>query len=124
MPAGTRIGHVHLNVSDLGPAEECYEHGLGFDVVVRSYPGALFVSAGGYHHHIGMNTWTSAGGAPPPAGSRGLDWYEVLLPDAGAVAQESERLEAEGGSMEQQDSGFLAADPSGNRVLLSAAPAQ
>src|SRR5690242_6744305 len=63
MPSGTRIGHVHLNVSDLGPAEEYYEHRLGFDVVVRSYPGALFVSAGGYHHHIGMNTWTSAGGS-------------------------------------------------------------
>src|SRR5204862_360510 len=71
MEAGTRIGHVHLQVSDIGPAEKFYEHGLGFDVVVRSYPGALFVSAGGYHHHIGMNTWNSTGGSPPPPGTRG-----------------------------------------------------
>src|SRR5205814_10162671 len=120
-PAGTRIGHVHLQVSDLKPAEEFYEHGLGFDVVVRSYPGALFVSAGGYHHHIGMNTWTSAGASPPPEGSRGLDRYEVVLPDAGEVARESERLEAEGARVEERDGGVLAADPSGNRVLLSSA---
>src|SRR4051812_31941684 len=78
MPAGTRTGHVHLQVSELPAAEEFYEHGLGFDVTVRSYPGALFVSAGGYHHHIGMNTWTSQGGSPPPPGSRGLDWFQVV----------------------------------------------
>jgi catechol 2,3-dioxygenase len=121
VPAGTRIGHVHLNVSDLPPAEEFYGHGLGFDVVVRSYPGALFVSAGGYHHHIGMNAWTSAGGSPPPAGSRGLDRYEVLLPNAGELARESERLEAGGARVEEHDGGMLATDPSGNRVLLSTA---
>ena len=88
---------------------------------VRSYPGAVFVSAGGYHHHIGMNTWTSAGGSPPPEGSRGLDWYEVVLPDAGEVARESERLEAEGARVEGHEGGVLATDPSGNRVLLSSA---
>jgi catechol 2,3-dioxygenase len=122
MPAGTRIGHVHLQVAELPPAEQFYEHGLGFDVVVRSYPGALFVSAGGYHHHIGMNTWSSAGGSPPPAGSRGLDWYEVLLPDAAEAKREAERLEAEGARLEERDGGgVLAADPSGNRVLLSSA---
>ncbi|MFL5909715.1 MAG: VOC family protein [Gaiellaceae bacterium] len=121
MPAGTRIGHVHLQVADIGPAEEFYEHGLGFDVVVRSYPGALFVSAGGYHHHIGMNTWNSAGGSVPPPGTRGLDRFQVLLPDSGAVARESERLEAEGAHVEEADGGLLVTDPSGNRVLLSAA---
>ena len=121
MPAGTRIGHVHLQVADIGPAEEFYEHGLGFDVVVRSYPGALFVSAGGYHHHIGMNTWNSAGGSAPPPGTRGLEWFQVLLPDGDAVARESERLEAEGARLDEADGGLLATDPSGNRVLLSAA---
>ena len=120
MPPGTRMGHVHLKVSEIPPAEEFYEHGLGFDVMVRSYPGALFVSAGGYHPHIGMNTWTSAGGSVPPAGSRGLDWYQVLLPGPDALAQESERLEAEGARVEQYDGGMLATDPSGNRALLSA----
>jgi len=112
---------VHLQVSDLGPAEEFYEHGLGFDVVVRSYPGALFVSAGGYHHHIGMNTWNSAGGSAPPRGARGLDRYQVLLPDADALRRESDRLEAEGSQVEEADGGVLATDPSGNRVLLSSA---
>jgi catechol 2,3-dioxygenase len=121
MPAGTRIGHVHLQVADLGPAEEFYEHALGFDVVVRSYPGALFVSAGGYHHHIGMNTWNSPGGSAPPPGARGLEWFQVLLPDAEAVRRESERLEAEGARVEEADGGLLAIDPSGNRVLLSTA---
>ncbi len=72
VPAGTRIGHVHLQVSDVGEAEAFYHGVLGFDVMVRGYPGALFVSAGGYHHHIGLNTWHSAGAAPAPVGSVGL----------------------------------------------------
>ena len=80
-PAGTRIGHVHLQVSDI-PAAEAFYHGvLGFEVTVRGYPGALFVSAGGYHHHIGLNTWHSAGAAPAPAGSVGFGSFTVELPD-------------------------------------------
>jgi catechol 2,3-dioxygenase len=119
LPEGTRMGHVHLQVSDLAPAEDFYENGLGFDVVVRSYPGALFVSAGGYHHHIGMNTWQSEGGSAPSPGSRGLDWFQIVLPDAGEMARESERLEAEGARVEEHERGVLATDPSGNRALLS-----
>ena len=67
MPAGTRIGHVHLNVGDLTAAEAFYSGALGFDVTVRGYPGALFVSAGGYHHHVGLNTWAGEGAPPSPA---------------------------------------------------------
>ena len=68
MPAGTTMGHVHLQVAGLAPADSFYHRLLGMDVTVRSYPGALFMSAGGYHHHIGANTWESHGGpAPPPA---------------------------------------------------------
>ncbi|HEX2414701.1 MAG TPA: VOC family protein [Thermoleophilaceae bacterium] len=81
MPRGTRIGHVHLQVSDLGPAEAFYNGQLGLDVTVRSYPGALFLSAGGYHHHLGLNTWQSAGAPPPPNGALGLEHYELVVPD-------------------------------------------
>ena len=66
MPAGTTLGHVHLQVSDLTAAEGFWADALGFDVMVRGYPGALFVSAGGYHHHVGLNTWAGAGAPAPP----------------------------------------------------------
>ena len=81
MPPGTRIGHVHLNVGDLAAAEAFYSGALGFDVTVRGYPGALFVSAGGYHHHLGLNTWAGEGVPPPPSGSRGLREFEIVLPN-------------------------------------------
>jgi catechol 2,3-dioxygenase len=122
MPAGTRMGHVHLQVADLAATEDFYEGALGFDVTVRSYPGALFVSAGGYHHHIGLNTWMSEGGSPPPAGARGLDRFEVVLPGPDALRQEADRLEAEGARLEEHEGGgVLATDPSGNRMLLRSA---
>ena len=97
MPEGTVMGHVHLHVADLPTAEAFYVGRLGLDVTVRSYPGALFLSRGGYHHHVGLNTWQGQGAPPPPAGSRGLVDFEVVLPDV-----EPGRLE----------------DPSGNRVMV------
>ena len=80
MPDGTVIGHVHLQVADIPSAEAFYAGDLNLDVTVRSYPGALFLSRDGYHHHIGANTWASAGALPPPAGARGLKWFELRLP--------------------------------------------
>ena len=77
------IGHVHLHVGDLGAAEEFYAGRLELDVTVRSYPGALFLSRDGYHHHIGLNTWQGVGAPPPPPGSRGLEDFELLLPGRG-----------------------------------------
>ncbi|HEX2409987.1 MAG TPA: VOC family protein [Solirubrobacteraceae bacterium] len=100
MPDGTIMGHVHLHVADLGEAEAFYADRLGLDVTVRGYPGALFLSHGGYHHHVGLNTWQGAGGPPPPPGSRGLIDYEVTLPGA--------------------SEGELT-DPSGNGVVVRAA---
>lgn len=114
MPPGTTMGHVHLKVGDTEHADELYARTLGFDVTVRGYPSALFLSAGGYHHHLGANSWQSAGGQAPPPGSRGLDRFEVLLPDSAALDQFRQRL----GEAEEIDGGLLAADPSGNRVLL------
>jgi catechol 2,3-dioxygenase len=118
LPPETRIGHVHLQVSDLAAAEAFYHGLLGFDVTVRGYPGALFVSAGGYHHHVGLNTWAGDGTPPPPPGSRGLDRFEVLLPDASHLQAIEQRLEATGAQAHREEEGLLAVDPSDNRVLL------
>jgi catechol 2,3-dioxygenase len=82
MPAGTTMGHVHLNVADIGEADRFYAGGLGLDVTVRSYPGAIFFSSGGYHHHVAANTWAGEGAPAPPAGALGLRQYEIRLPDA------------------------------------------
>jgi len=117
--ASTTMGHVHLQVADIPAAEGFYSDGLGLDVVVRSYPGALFLSAGGYHHHIGVNTWQSEGAPPPPEGALGLDRYELVLPDEPAVEAAAEAL-GEHGDPERVDEGVLATDPSRNRVLLTA----
>lgn len=120
-PASTRIGHVHLQVSDLRAAEEFYSGVLGFDVVVRGYPGALFVSAGGYHHHLGLNTWHSLGAAPPPPGAVGLRNFEIVLPDAAELSHVLDRVKSAGIAFEQDRAGALIRDPSGNGVLLRAA---
>ena len=120
MAAGTRIGHVHLNVASLPRAEEFYGEGLGLDVTVRGYPGALFLSAGGYHHHIGLNTWAGEGAPPPPPGARGLAWFELVVPNTDEVARVEERLRDAGLEAERKDAGVLATDPSRNRVLIEA----
>jgi len=88
----TDIGHIHLNVSDLSKAERFYADTLGFDVVQRNYPGALFVSAGGYHHHIGLNTWSGPGAPPPPQNAVGLIRFGIALPDDRTRTTVQERL--------------------------------
>jgi catechol 2,3-dioxygenase len=119
MAPGTRIGHVHLRVAGIPAAEGFYNGDLGLDVMVRSYPGALFLAAGGYHHHLGLNTWQSAGAPPPPEGALGLDRFELVLPNASEVDAAAERL-GERGDPVRLEEGVLATDPSGNRVLLRA----
>jgi catechol 2,3-dioxygenase len=119
VPADTRMGHVHLQVADLERAERFYHGVLGFDVVVRGYPGALFVSAGGYHHHLGLNTWASAGGGPNQPGTRGLARYVVALPDADELAAVRARLEAAGEAVAETADGVVASDPFGNELLLA-----
>ena len=119
MPSGTTLGHVHLQVADLTAAERFWVDALGLDVTVRGYPGALFVSAGGYHHHVGLNTWAGVGAASPPDGALGLARFEVVLPDADAVTEAGDRLAA-AGPVELVEDGVLATDPSGNAVLVRA----
>jgi catechol 2,3-dioxygenase len=80
LPPGTVVGHVHLRVSSLSAAEAFYVARLGFEVTTRAYPGALFVAAGGYHHHVGLNVWGGEGAPRPPDGALGLVSFDVVVP--------------------------------------------
>ncbi|MGH7650510.1 MAG: VOC family protein [Gemmatimonadaceae bacterium] len=117
MPAGTVLGHVHLYVGDIAKAEAFYHSALGFDKVVWSYPGALFMSAGGYHHHLGTNAW--ARGAPPATDedARLLEW-EIIVPtrkDADAAAK---NVAAAGYTTKQENGDWLLTDPWGTSLRL------
>jgi catechol 2,3-dioxygenase len=119
-PAGTRMGHVHLQVADLTEAERFYHELLGFDVMVRGYPGALFVAAGGYHHHIGLNTWNSLGAGPPTPGAIGLRDFAIRLPNTEELGRVLERVSDAGIEIRDEAGGSLIRDPAGNRVVLRA----
>lgn len=101
MPTEARIGHVHLQVSDLDRAEEFYCGILGFEVTQRSYPGALFVSAGGYHHHLGLNVWNSRRAGPPPENATGLLAFAIVIPERPAWEAAVERVRAAGLPVEE-----------------------
>ena len=116
---GTVIGHVHLHVSRLADAERFYVGVLGFDLTQRYGPSALFVSAGGYHHHVGLNTWAGVGAPPPPPGALGLHHYVVTLPDETALAAVAARVRAANLPVESLDGGLLVHDPAKNAILLA-----
>ena len=118
-----RIGHVHLKVSDLERALGFYRDVLGFELTQRYGQDAAFVSAGGYHHHIGLNVWESRGGAPPPPGSTGLYHVAILYPDRAALADALRRLiEAgiplDGASDHGVSEALYLRDPDGNGIEL------
>lgn len=92
MPAGTTLGHVHLHVADLDRAARFYSEALGFDRMVWRYPGALFLAAGGYHHHLGTNTWAGPGATAPAAGDARLLEWTIELPDEASLAAAGESL--------------------------------
>jgi catechol 2,3-dioxygenase len=118
MPPGTTIGHVHLHVGSLAEAEAFYHGALGFDRMVWSYPGALFLAAGGYHHHLGTNVW-SRGPRASETEARLLDW-EVVVPDAHAAVAAAESLRAAGYTAEEVADGWTTVDPWGTRLRLVA----
>jgi catechol 2,3-dioxygenase len=123
---GTRVGHVHLQVADLVAAVRFYTEGLGFETMVAMPEmGAAFVSAGGYHHHIGLNTWTSRGAPPPPADAAGLRVFEIIVPGEQTLAEISARLTALEAPFEATANAIEARDPSGNlaRVVAQASEA-
>ena len=117
LPAGTRLGHVHLRVADIALAEQFYHGLLGFDVTAR-LPGALFVSAGGYHHHLGMNTWESRGGKPPVEPATGLREFSIMLPDIAELGRLTGRIEAAGVAVERGAGSATLLDPFQNRIRL------
>jgi catechol 2,3-dioxygenase len=119
LDAGTRVGHVHLQVADLAAAVRFYTEGLGFETMAAMPEmGAAFVSAGGYHHHIGLNTWTSRGAPPPPADAVGLRVFEVAVPDGKTLDAIAARLTSLDVSFEKTGSAIEARDPSGNLARL------
>ena len=118
-PKGTSIGHVHLHVGDLKKAENFYHAGLGFTKTVWSYPGALFLSAGGYHHHLGTNTW-SRGPSARDDQARLLEW-ELLVPGNDDVAAAARSLREAGYAPEPQPPDWIVADPWGTVLRLTAA---
>lgn len=120
---GTRIGHVHLKVSDLERSLAFYTGVLGFELTARYGRQAAFVSAGGYHHHIGLNTWESKGGAPPAPGSTGLYHFAILYPTRASLANALRRLIANGVTLDgASDHGISEAlylrDPDDNGIEL------
>ena len=120
---GVRIGHVHLKVADLDRALGFYQGILGFELTQRYGPGAAFVSAGGYHHHIGLNVWESRGGSPPPRGTTGLYHLAILYPTRAALADALRRvvdagIRLEGASDHGVSEALYLRDPDGNGVEL------
>ncbi len=120
IPAATRMGHVHLHVRDVEEAIDFYQGVLGFDLMGHATAMQIaFVSAGGYHHHIGLNTWQGKGAPPPPADALGLRYLTVQLPNQVALDEVLERVEAAGLSTTEREDGLLLHDPSQNGVLLA-----
>lgn len=116
-PAGTCVGHVHLKVADLEASRRFYVETLGLDVMT-TYPGALFVAAGGYHHHLGLNVWQSRGRPKPARAELGLAEVTLVVPDAAAREAAAERVAAAGYAVERNGGGAVVTDPAGNRVRL------
>lgn len=119
----TRVGHVHLKVADLDRAVAFYGGILGFGVTQHYGPRAVFLAAGGYHHHIGLNTWESAGGTPPPPGHTGLYHTAFLFPDRKALAQAFKRIvdadwPLDGAADHGVSEAIYLTDPDGNGVEL------
>jgi catechol 2,3-dioxygenase len=119
MPAGTVIGHVHLYVGDLDQAAAFYHDGLGLDKIAWSYPGALFLSAGGYHHHLGTNTWATGAQPATDADARLLEW-EVLVPSTADASAALSSLTKAGVAVDRAADGGTARDPWGTPVRVRA----
>ena len=115
----TTLGHVHLHVAELPVAESFYRDVIGFDLMQRFGSQASFLSAGGYHHHLGINTWAGIGAPQPPSDSVGLRWYVIVLPTEKSLDRIAGRALEARVPFQKRDDGFLLSDPSGNGILLS-----
>ncbi len=118
LPAGTVMGHVHLKVSEIDETVTFYRDVLGFGLMAQLGAQAAFLSAGGYHHHLGANTWESAGAPPPPPGSAALRHATIVLPDAGERDRLLGRLDHVGHALRENGEAPMILDPSGNALAL------
>jgi catechol 2,3-dioxygenase len=122
IPPETRVGHVHLHVRDVAEAVDFYHGVIGFDIMGIAKEFQMgFVSAGGYHHHLGLNTWQGVGAPPPPADAVGLHYFTIDLPDQKAYDEVVARVDAAGLPSNQTEAGLLLHDPSQNGVILRVA---
>jgi len=121
VPEGTRMGHVHLHVADIPAAATFYRDTLGFDETAHLGDQASFFSAGGYHHHVGVNTWAGVGATPPPPGSAALRHATVVLPDAVQRDRVVDRAADAGAEPVEVEEGVLVRDPSQNALVLTTA---
>lgn len=119
-PAGTTVGHVHLKVADIEASRRFYLDLLGLDLMA-TYPGALFVAAGGYHHHLGLNVWRSKGRPKRAVPELGLRETTLVVPDAAARAALAERIAQAGHPAERDGDAAIVTDPAGNRLRLAGA---
>jgi catechol 2,3-dioxygenase len=117
MPPGTVLGHVHLYVDDIAKAESFYHQALGFDKVVWSYPGALFMSAGGYHHHLGTNTWARGAPAATDADARLLEW-EIVVPTRKDAGEAALHVKKAGYPVKEENGEWTLTDPWGTSLRL------
>ncbi|RDW19029.1 glyoxalase [Oceanobacillus arenosus] len=117
MPENTLMGHIHLHVSDLDKADTFYMKGLGFNITTK-FPGALFTSTNGYHHHIGLNTWNGVGAKAPAKNSVGLNWFTLMFPDEATRAGIIEQLQQVGATVVREQDYYVTEDPSGNVIQL------
>lgn len=118
LEAGTVIGHVHFHVGDLVLAQKFYCEVLGFDLTAHYGNAALFISAGGYHHHIGLNVWAGVGAPAAPEDAVGLRYFTITLPDQGSLDEVVGRLSSSGTPYKQEENGVLLNDPFGIGIKL------
>ena len=119
LPPGTMMGHIHLQVASIPATEQFYLGLLGFDLMARYGSGASFISANGYHHHLGANTWAGVGLPPAPNDAARLLWYEIRQPDTAAIEVLAGRLNTAGYLFEREDDGLRVSDPSGIAIRLT-----
>ena len=123
LPTGTVMGHVHLQVASIADAVAFYRDVLGFGLMTVYGDQAAFLSAGGYHHHVGANTWHSRGASPPPPGSAALRHATIVLADAAERDRVAAQVADSGQAPEPHPEGLLVRDPSANALILAAPPA-
>jgi catechol 2,3-dioxygenase len=121
-PAGTTMGHVHLHVGDLERASEFYHAALGLDTMVWSYADALFMAAGGYHHHLGLNTWAGPDAVPAREDEARLLSWQLILPDATSALEARRSIEARGFAASEAPDGWFCADPWGTTLQVVPEP--